>query len=133
MLDLLQEIFTLSVCAVRIEITKRVEMRRVLGFVAPFLPTRLVVCASGPLVNAALDLMTTYATRQNSDSRVRARRCNPYYREYKGNSFKWDGLKIFMKDNADIVLVLEPRDIDNFLDYGVLIWVMWAPARIELL
>ena len=66
-------------------------------------------------------------------SSVRVRRCNPYHREYKGNSFKWDWVKEFMKDNADVVLVLEPRDIDNFLDYGVLIWMMWAPARIELL
>ena len=132
MLDSLQEIFTLSVYAVRIEITKRVEMRRVLGFVALFLPTRLVVCASGPLVNAALDLITTYANP--SKSRVTARRCNLYHREYNGNSFEWDGVKKeFMKDNADIVLVLEPRDIDNFLDYGVLVWMMWAPARIELL
>jgi hypothetical protein len=64
-LDLLQEIFTLSVWAVSMEITKRVEMRIVTGFVALFLPSGLVVCASGPLVNAALDLMTTYTTRQN--------------------------------------------------------------------
>jgi hypothetical protein len=38
-----------------------------------------------------------------------------------------------MKDDADVVLVLEPRDIDNFLDYGVSIWMTWAPAKIELL
>jgi hypothetical protein len=63
MLDLLQEISTLW--AVSIEIMKQVEMRKVIGFVALFLPTGLVVCASGPLVNAALDLMTTYTTRQN--------------------------------------------------------------------
>jgi hypothetical protein len=63
MLDLLQEISTLW--AVSIEITKRVEVRKVIGFVALFLPTGLVACASGPLVNAALDLMTTYTTRQN--------------------------------------------------------------------
>jgi hypothetical protein len=50
--------------AVSIEITKRVEMRNVIGFVALFLPTGLDACASGPLVNAALDLMTTYTTRQ---------------------------------------------------------------------
>jgi hypothetical protein len=63
MLDLPQEISTLLVWAVSIEVKKQVEMRRVIGFVALFLPTRLVACASGPLVNAALDLMTTYTTR----------------------------------------------------------------------
>ena len=30
---------------------------------------------------------------------------------------------MFMEDNADVALVLEPRDIDNFLDYGVSIWI----------
>ena len=57
-MDLLQEIFTLSVWAVSIESTKRVEMPKVFGFVALFLPSGLVVCASGPLVNAALYLST---------------------------------------------------------------------------
>jgi len=38
-----------------------------------------------------------------------------------------------MKNNADVVLVLEPRDIDDFLDYGVLIYTMWAPTKVELL
>jgi hypothetical protein len=47
------------------EITKRVEMRMVMGFVVHFFPTGLVVCASRPLVDAALDLMTTCTTRQN--------------------------------------------------------------------
>ena len=47
------------------EITKRVEMRSVIGFVALLLPIGLDTCASGPLVNPALDLMTTYTTRQN--------------------------------------------------------------------
>lgn len=53
------------VCAVSIEITKRVEMRNIIGFVELFLPTGLDACTSGPLVNAALDLMTTHTTRQN--------------------------------------------------------------------
>jgi hypothetical protein len=38
-----------------------------------------------------------------------------------------------MKDNADVVLVLEPRDIDNFLDYGMSIWITWALAKVEIL
>jgi hypothetical protein len=38
-----------------------------------------------------------------------------------------------MKDNTDVDLVPEPRDIDNFLDYGVSIWITWLPAKIELL
>jgi hypothetical protein len=108
-LDLLQEIFALSVWTVSIEITKRVEMRKVIGFVALFLPTGLVVCASGPLVNAALDR-----------------------RDCKGYDFEWDRVEVFMKDNADVILVLEPRDIDNFLNYGVSIWITWALAKVEI-
>jgi hypothetical protein len=38
-----------------------------------------------------------------------------------------------MKDNADVIFVLEPRDIDSFLDYGVSIWITWAPAKVEIL
>jgi hypothetical protein len=38
-----------------------------------------------------------------------------------------------MKDNADVVLVLEPRDIDNILDYGVSIWITWALAKVKIL
>jgi len=38
-----------------------------------------------------------------------------------------------MKDNADVVLVLKPRDIENGLDYGVSIWITWALANVEIL
>jgi len=38
-----------------------------------------------------------------------------------------------MKGNADVVVVLEPHDIDNFLDYGVSIWIAWTLAEVELL
>ena len=38
-----------------------------------------------------------------------------------------------MKDNADVVLVLKPGDIDNFLDYGVSIWITWGVAKVEIL
>lgn len=40
-------------------------MRKVLGFEAPFVPTGLVPCASGPLFDAAFGLMTTDTARQN--------------------------------------------------------------------
>ena len=63
-LDSPKEIFTLLVWAASIEITKQVEMGKVLGFVAHFLPTGLVACASKALVNAVLDLMTRDTTRQ---------------------------------------------------------------------
>ena len=53
---------------------------------------------------------------------MRAQSSKSYHREYKGNSFEWYGVKVVMKDNADVVLALEPRGIDDFLDYGVLIW-----------
>jgi len=95
-LDSLQETSILFVWGAIMVITKRVEMRKVIGLVVHFFPTGLFVCASRPLVDAALD-----------------------HSEYEGNSFEWDGCKVLMKDNADIVLILEPRDIDNFLDYGV--------------
>ena len=38
-----------------------------------------------------------------------------------------------MKDNANVVLVLEPRDIDNGLDYGVSIRITWALANTDIL
>jgi hypothetical protein len=130
-LDLPHEISTLIVRAVGIEISKRVEMRIVNGFVALFLPTGLVACASGPLFNAALNLMDNVYNL--SKSRVNARGFNPYHCGYEGNRFIWDRVKVFMEDNADVVLVREPRDIDNFLDYGVSIWITWAPAKVEIL
>jgi hypothetical protein len=105
-------------------------MRKVIGFVVHFFPTGLVACPSRPLIDAALDLMTTCTTRQNPSKMSKFR---SYHSEYKGNSFERDGCEVFMKDNANIALVLEPRDIDNFLDYGVSIWMTWAPAKIELL
>ena len=46
---------------------------------------------------------------------------------------EWDRVEVFMKDNADVILVLKPRVIDNFLDYGVSIWITWAPAKVEFL
>ena len=60
-----QEISTLLVWVAIMEITKRVEMRNVIGFVVHFFPTGLIACASRPLADAALDLMTTCKTRQN--------------------------------------------------------------------
>jgi hypothetical protein len=68
-----------------------------------------------------------------SKSRVSARRFNPHHRDCKGYDFEWDRVEVFMKDNADVVLVLEPRDIDNFLNYGVSIWITWALAEVEFL
>jgi hypothetical protein len=49
------------------DITKRVEMRKVTGFVMHFFPTGLFACASRPLADAALDLMTTCTTHQNPE------------------------------------------------------------------
>lgn len=48
-----------------IEIIKRVEMRKVNGFVALFGPIGLLACTSRPLVDAALNLITTGTTRQH--------------------------------------------------------------------
>ena len=105
-------------------------MRKVIDFVVRFLPTGLFACSSRPLIDAALDLM---ANVQSIDIQVGARNFDPYHSEYKGNSFEWDRVKLFIKDNADVLLVLEPRDIDSFLDYGVLIRMTWALARVEIL
>ena len=103
-------------------------MGKVIGFVVHFFPTGLFECASGPLADAALDLMTNLYNPSKSRARARS-----YHSEYKGDSFEWDGCKVIIKDNADVVLVLKPRFIDNFLDYGVSIWITWAPVKIELL
>src|SRR6266566_3487654 len=115
-LDSPQEISTPLVWATIMEITKRVEMREVIGFVVHFLPTGLFACSSRPLVDAALDLMTTCIT---VDIQGESWKLRSYHSEYKSNNFERDGCEVFMKDNADVVLVLEPHDIDNFLDYGV--------------
>ena len=62
-----------------------------------------------------------------------ARSFNPYHRGCKGNDFEWDRVEVLMKDNADVILVLEPRDIDDSLDYGVSIRITWSPTKIQLL
>jgi hypothetical protein len=56
-----------------------------------------------------------------------------YHSEYKGNSFEWDRCEVVVKDNADVVIVLEPRFVDNFLDYGMSIGIAWAPVKISFL
>jgi hypothetical protein len=53
-----QKIPALLAVAVMAEIKERVEMRKVIGLVAPFAPIGLIPCAIRPLVDAALDLMT---------------------------------------------------------------------------
>ena len=63
-MNLPQEISTLIVWVVTIDLTKRVEMRKVFAFVVRFRPTGLLVCAFRPLVDAALDLTTTGTIRQ---------------------------------------------------------------------
>ena len=38
-----------------------------------------------------------------------------------------------MKDNPVVIPVLEPRDVDNFLDNGVSIWISWMSPKVEFL
>jgi hypothetical protein len=130
-LDLPQEISTLMAWAMSIEITKRVEMRNVIGFVELFLPAGLDACASRPLVNAALDLIDNVYNPSKSGGSARS--FNPYHRDCKGNNFEWDRIEVFMEDNADVLFVPKPRDIDNFLNYGVSIWITWASANVKIL
>ena len=87
-LDLGQQISTFLAADMITEIMKRVAMRTVNGFVALLVPVCLYPCTSRPLVDAALDLMSS--TTQ-STSRVRARRFDPYHRECQSNGFDWDG------------------------------------------
>ena len=47
------------------EIGKRLDMRKVSGFVAIFVPIGLYVCAITPLANAALYLVIAANTRQD--------------------------------------------------------------------
>jgi hypothetical protein len=68
-----------------------------------------------------------------SASRVTARSFHSYHRECNGNSFNWDGFEVVIEGNPDIVLVLEPSKIDNFLDNGMSIWILWTPAKVEIL
>ena len=125
-----QETFAFLVGAVVIEITKRAEMRKVIGFIALFFPHGLFPSASRPLVDAALYLITT-------DKLVRvkagARGFNPYHRECKGNNLEWDGCEVFMKDNPVVILIFEPYDVDDFLDNGVSVWISWMPPKVEIL
>jgi hypothetical protein len=105
------------VLAVITEIKKRVEMRTVNGLVMIFAPRRFFPRA-GPLVYTALNLMTS-TTHQRSATRVMGRRFDPYHCECKADSFDWDWFKVIIEDNPVVLLVLEPYDIDNFLDNGV--------------
>jgi hypothetical protein len=70
---------------------------------------------------------------KSSAARAGARRFHPYHRERKGNSFKWNGCEVIIKDNPIVLLVLEPREIDNSLDSGITIWVMGRPAQVGIL
>ena len=72
-----QKIFTYLVLAEIIDITKAVEMRKVIGFVEHFFPIGLIVGASRPLGDAALDLMTTCTTRQKSRAEARKDSISP--------------------------------------------------------
>ena len=74
-----QEMCALSVVAVITEITKRVEMGKISGFVTLFIPVGLFPSAIRPLVYAALDLMTTSKIRQHSG--LMARKSDPYHGE----------------------------------------------------
>ena len=60
-----------------IEITKRVEMRKVIGFVVHFLPSGLSPPSRRPLVDAALGLKDN--VYNPSISGVRERSFNPYH------------------------------------------------------
>ena len=62
-----QKIFTYLVWAEIMDITihEGIEMRKIIGFVEYFFLIGLIVCASRPLGDAALDLMITCTTRQN--------------------------------------------------------------------
>ena len=62
-----------------------------------------------------------------------ARSFGPYHRECKGKGLDRDGCEVFTKDNPIVFFVLEPRDIDHFLDNGMSIWMIWTPANVEIL
>ena len=38
-----------------------------------------------------------------------------------------------MKDNPVVIRVIKPRDVNDFLDNGVLIWISWTPPKVEFL
>ncbi len=57
----------------------------------------------------------------------------PYHREYKGYSWDWQWGEVFLESHAIVALVLEPHDIDSFLDDGVLILAQRIHSRIGFL
>ena len=69
-LYLRQEISALLVLAVVTEVTERVEMRKVNGFVALFAQFGLFPCAIRPLADAALDLKTSTNRQHPEQGRV---------------------------------------------------------------
>ena len=124
------ETFAFLVGTVTIEITKQAEMQEVFYFVVLFFPHGLFVCPSRPLVYAALYLITT---DQPVSIQAGERGSNSYHSGCKSNNFDWDGCEVFLKDNPVVISVIEPRDVDNFLDNGVSIWIFWNPPEIEFL
>ena len=38
-----------------------------------------------------------------------------------------------MKDHPDVIPVVEPRNVDDFLDNRVSIWISWIAPKVEFL
>jgi hypothetical protein len=62
-----------------------------------------------------------------SASRAVKHNVNPYHCEYNGHSWDWDWGEMFLESHAIVVLVLEPQDINTFLDDGMSILVERVP------
>ena len=48
----------------------------------------------------------------------------PHHRECEGNGRGWQRIKVFIKNDPVIVFVSKPRDVNNLLYGGVLVWVL---------
>ena len=86
-----QKIFTYLVWAEIMDITKAVKMRKVIGFVKHFFPIGLLVGASRPLGDAALDLMNNVHNPSKKIPGKELAKIRSHHSENKGDSCKWDG------------------------------------------
>ena len=100
-------------------------MRTVNCFVALFAPIGIFSCAISPFVDAALYLMILGTS---SASRPSERGVQTYHSKGKGHSLDWHRCEVFAEDDADVILLLEPHDIDGLLEHRVPIWVMRTPS-----
>jgi hypothetical protein len=105
-------------------------MRTVNRFIVLFVPIGIFSCAISPFVDAALYLMVSGTL---SALRPSERGSQPHHSKGKGHSLDWHGCEVLVEDDAVIILVLEPHEIDGLLEHRVSIWAMRTPIDVVFL